>query len=579
MMGPISSNPKVHTSTTAAPAKAPSGKAAAAPADKFEKADWRETLVAFGQKLQARTDLGIQDGNQNAAVLAKILSDETPTNDLKVIADRHMAKAGMLTTFPDGVMAEVNAVTAPAKIGEGVADLRHLPMVSVDNGDLDPITGKLSHESLDIDQCEYNERMPNGNIRKLVAIADVDGLAPKGSAVDRQAMHNCSTVYTDDKIFPMIPEKFSTDFTSLNGNEDRMSMIKEYQVTPEGEVVEPKVYPAYIHNHAKMAYASVNEWLTDGPGAKPPQLKDPKIAEQIKLQDEAAQKLRANFYGKGSLDIESSEVKADMKDGEVLGMKVDEQSRAKDMVKYGMMGANMASMQVLEKAGMPTLRRVVKTPEKWDKIVELAASHKYKLPETADSKALNGFLEARKAAAPDKHEALCNAVVRLVGRGEYVVSTPEEPAEGHFCLAVADYGHTTAPNRRAPDLINQRIEKAVAEGKPCPYSKLELEELAMHFSEQEKVIAGVERQVHRSASAKFMEPMVGKSFDGTVARSGPQGTFVKLGEHPVMGRWTGAPLEEGQEIRVKLDKVNVEKGWLDLSPAETQQVDGFLFKP
>ena len=551
----------------------------AAPQDRFQAGDWKSQLADFGEKLQARQDLGIQDGNENAEMLAKILGDTSPTSDLKVIADRAMAKAGLLVGFPSGVLQEVKAAQGPAKIQDGIADLRHLPMVSVDNGELDPVTLKLQNESKDIDQCEFAERLPNGNIRVLVAIADVDCLVSKGSPSDRQAMHNSATVYTDDKIFPMIAEQFSTDYTSLNGDQDRLSMVKEYQVTPEGEMVEPKVYQALIHNHAKMAYQSVNEWLTQGKGPKPPQLDNPVVAEQIRLQDEASQRLRANFYQKGSLDIESSEVKAEMNGGEVVGMKVDEQNRAKDLVKYGMMAANMASMQVLEAAGMPTMRRIVKTPEKWDRIVELAKSFEYKLPSSANAKELNKFLEVRKAADPDAHEALCNKVVRLVGRGEYVLSVPGEEVEGHFCLAVHDYGHTTAPNRRAPDLVNQRIEKAAANGQPCPYTPTELEELAAHFTAQEKEIAGVERQVHRSASAKLMEPRVGQTFDGVVARSDARMTFVKLGDPPVMGKWQGPKVEEGQKVRVKLDKVNVEKGWIDFSPADTQQVDGFLFKP
>jgi exoribonuclease-2 len=564
------------------PPQAPKARAQAPRAeqsgDRFQPGDWKQQLANYGAKLQAREDLGIQDGNQNAEALAKILGDTSPTSDLKVIADRHMARAGLLVSFPDGALAEANAVSAPPGLSDGVVDLRHLPMVSVDNGELDPITGKLLNESKDIDQCDYAERLPNGNIRKLVAIADVDCLVAKGSGLDRQAMHNSSTVYTDDKIFPMIAERFSTDFTSLNGGTDRLAMVKEYQVTPEGEVVEPKVYRAYIHNHAKMAYDSVNEWLTDGPGAKPPQLANPVVAEQIRLQDEAAQRLRGSFYAKGSLDIESKEVKAEMENGEVVGMKVDEQNRAKDMIKYSMMAANMASMQVLEAAGMPSLRRIVKRPEKWDRIVELAKSYEYKLPSTPNAKQLNNFLESRKSADPERYEALCNKVVRLVGRGEYVVSVPGEPVEGHFCLAVADYGHTTAPNRRAPDLVNQRIEKAVAEGKDCPYTPEELEELALHFTKQEEEIAGVERQVHRSASAKLMEDRIGQSFDAVVSRSGPQGTFVKLDDPPVMGKWKGRPLDEGEEVRVTLAGVNVEKGWIDFTPAETQQADGFLFK-
>jgi VacB/RNase II family 3'-5' exoribonuclease len=547
---------------------------------KAEPQDWKEALGQFGKILQAKQDLGIADSDESAATIAKVLADTTPTSDLQVIADRKMAEAGLLGSFPAGVVAQANAVDKPAPISDGIQDLRHLTMVSVDNGTLNPATMQLEHESKDIDQCEHAEKLPNGNIRVRVAIADVDCLVEKGSPADQHAMHNSATVYTDDKIFAMLPEKFSTDLTSLNGDQDRLAMVKEFEVTPEGEVIEPKVYRAMIHNHAKMAYESVNEWLVDGQGPKPPQMQDPKVAEQIRLQDEASQRIQVNFYNKGALGIDSSEVKAEIVDGQVVGMHVDAQNRAKDLVKFSMMGANISSMQVLEAAEMPTLRRIVKTPEKWDKIVDLAKKFGTKLPPDANAKALNQFLESRKAAEPTKFEELCQKVVRLVGRGEYVVSTPGEPIEGHFCLAVQDYGHTTAPNRRGADLINQRIEKAVAEGKDCPYSSDELSALAEHFSEQEKVIQGVERKVHQSSVAKMMEPMIGQSFDGVVTRCDPQATLVKLKQPMAQGRLKGANVSEGDEVKVKLQSVNVEKGWIDFGPSNTtkEESQGFILR-
>lgn len=574
------SQAKLPSTPAAAPKKAQAhvAKESFSAGQKPEAQDWKAALGQFGKVLQAREDLGIAASEETANELSKILSDTSPTNDLKVIADRKMAEAGLLVSFPSDVQAQVNAVDKPAPISEGIQDLRHLTMVSVDNGTLNPVTGKLEHESKDIDQCEHAEKLPNGNIRVRVAIADVDCLVEKGSPADQHAMHNSATVYTDDKIFAMLPEKFSTDLTSLNGDQDRLAMIKEFEVTPEGEVVEPKVYRAMIHNHAKMAYESVNEWLTDGKGPKPPQLEDPKVAEQIRLQDEASQRIQVNFYNKGALGIDSSEVKAEIVDGKVVGMHVDAQNRAKDLVKFSMMAANMTSMQVLEAAEMPTLRRIVKTPEKWDKIVDLAKKFGTKLPSDANAKALNNFLESRKAAEPDKFEELCQKVVRLVGRGEYVVSTPGEPIEGHFCLAVTDYGHTTAPNRRGADLINQRIEKAAAEGRECPYSSEELSALAEHLSEQEKVIQGVERKVHQSSVAKMMEPMIGQSFDGVVSRCDPQATLVKIKEPMAQGRLKGANVNEGDLVQVKLESVNVEKGWIDFGPATREEAAGFIVR-
>ena len=547
------------------------------------KGDWKSQLAQFGNVLEARERLGLSDALSNkeaGELVAKVLADTSPTEDLTVIADRRMAENGMVPGFTSQILAAASATQAARPDHPSVVDLRHLTMISVDNGDLNPVTGKLENASQDIDQCEYAERMPNGNIKMLVAIADVDSLVKKGDMVDHQAMRHGATVYTDGKVFPMIPRGYSEELTSLDEGKERLATVKEFQVTPEGEIVEPKLYRGFIENRAQMAYDSVNEWLTDGKGPKPPQLADPKLAEQITLQDEAAQRLFHHFHARGSLDIQSSEAKARIADGEVLSIKKEEQSRAKDKVKFNMMAANITTMQVLDAGGMPTLRRIVKTPEKWDKIVDLAKKYEFELPSDPDAKSLNAFLEARKEADPRAHEELCSEVVRLVGRGEYVVAKPGEPIEGHFNLAAPDYGHTTAPNRRAPDLVNQRIEKALAQGEPCPYSPEELEELATHFSAQEKVIAGVEKEVHKSASAKLMKPKIGQTFDGLQSRELPNGsTLVKLEGLNVTGVVKGhLHGEVGDSVRVSLQGVNVEKGWIDLAISKDQSVDGFLLK-
>jgi len=547
---------------------------------------WQDQLGAVKTVLVAREELGISsavNSKEAGEIVERVLSDKTPTEDLGVIADRQMAENGMLPMFTSQVIEAAAAITeAPKPDHECVKDLRSLPMISVDNGDLDPITGKLKHASKDIDQCEYAERMPNGNIKMLVAIADVDSAVKKGDVIDNQAMRHGATVYTDDKIFPMLPRNLSEDLTSLNEGVDRLATVKEFQVTPSGDLIEPKLYRAHIHNRAQMAYDSVNEYLVDGSGARPPQLQDSVLAEQIELQDEAAQRLRHFFHSKGSLDIESSEARVTMDDsGSITGMKKETQTRAKDKVKYNMMAANISTMSVLEEAGLPTLRRIVKnpTPEKWTKIVDLAKKFNYKLPSDCSARSLNEFLESRKEKAPEAHEELCANVVRLVGRGEYVVSTPGEPIEGHFALAAPEYGHTTAPNRRAPDLVNQRIEKAYAQGEECPYSAEELTQLADHFNAQESVIKKVERRVHRSASAKLMKDKIGQDFDGRLHKEIPNGTLVRLKEPFVTGL-VKKTLEgdTGDEVRVKLEGVNVEKGQIDFSVASDQLVDGFVIK-
>lgn len=590
MSNPISN--RLHTPPTFSAASAAGAKAKRTKhksPDKFVSLDqtvggsWQDQLAAVRTTLQAKENLGISsavNSKEAGDIVERVLADTTPTEDLSVIADRQMAENGMIPEFTPEISKMVEVIQAAPKADHAaVVDLRHLDMVSVDNGELDVKSGKLLNASKDIDQVEYAERMPNGNIKMMVGIADVDSLVKKSDLIDNQAMRQGATVYTDEKIFPMIPRKLSEDLTSLNEKEDRLAVVKEFQVTPQGEIVEPKVFRALVHNRAQLAYESVNEYLTDGSGPRPPQLQDTKLAEQMELQDEAAQRLRAFFHTKGSLDIESSEAHIHKVDNQVAGMTKDIQTRAKDKVKFNMMAANISSMTVLDSAGMPTLRRIVKTPENWDRIKAMAGEYNYKLPSDPNALALNAFLEARKEANPGAHEELCSEVVRLVGRGEYVVSSPGEPIEGHFALAVPDYGHTTAPNRRAPDLVNQRIEKAYAQGDECPYSQEELEALAQHFNQQESAIKSVERRVHRSASAKLMKDQIGKSFDGRFQKEIPNGALVRVESPYVTGMMKQKPdLKPGDEIRVTLEKVDVEKGFIDFSPASEQSVDGFLLK-
>lgn len=541
--------------------------------------DWRDTLADIKGQLEARVALGLDSGSNahNAALAEKILADETPTEDLKTIADRVMADASLRLEAGPKILEQVGKVEGPAKPDHaGVVDLRRLPMVSVDNGDLNPATGKLENDSKDIDQLAYAEKLPNGDIKVMVAIADVDSLVPKGSWVDQHAMHNATTIYTDDKIYPMIPERFSTDFTSLNDQEDRMAVVKEYVVSPEGEMKEGKVYQAFVHNHAKMAYDSVNEWIVDGDGPKAPQLENETFAEQIRLQDEAATRLKGFFYGLGSLDLESGEARAIMDGDKVVELKKNVQTRSKDLVKFLMIGSNATTVNFLDDNGYPSLRRIVKTPERWDRIVAYAGKFEYELPKSANAKALNDFLEVRKEADPEGFEEMCFDIVRMVGRGEYVVKTPGEPIEGHFCLALPDYGHTTAPNRRAPDLVQQRIEKAAAQGEPCPYTDEELQQLAEHFTQQEPVTNKVERRVHRSAQAKLMKDKIGQIYEGRVWKTGERGTFISLREPPVSGKLMDASgLDRGDRLQVRLDEVNVEKGWLNFKTAGEAE-SGFL---
>lgn len=532
----------------------------------------KQGLEDLKAQLERSEALGIAPLNGPvAATLEKVLADESPTEDLRVIADRAMAKQGLAIDFPPAVMAEVNAITGPAKPSDArVRDLRHLKMVSIDNGDLDPVTRELKNSSQDIDQLSHAEKLPNGNTRVRVAIADVESLAPRGSATHQFAMHNSRTVYTDDKIYPMIPERFSTDLTSLDPGQDRLAVVKEFEVTPDGQIVSEDMYEAFVHNHAKMAYDSVAEWL-DGKGVTPPPLENAEIAEQVRLQDDVSRALEARRFEGGAVDIGSRETRARIENGEVLDLEPHVQTRAHKIIENLMIAANGVTVRFLEERGYPTFRRIVKIPEKWDKMRAIAEARGDSLPHSANSKALNEFLQRQRKADPLRFPDLSLDVVKALGRGEYAVSDPRLPDElqdfRHFALAVISYGHSTAPNRRGPDLALQVIEKAAIRGEACPYSPEELQELAQHFTKREEEVNKAERQVNKSAAAKLLKPRVGETFEGIVSNQTEQGTWVRLLDPPVEGKLVkgGSSVEKGDEVKVTLDKVDVAKGWIDLT--------------
>lgn len=531
---------------------------------------WSEGLAKLSRDMDRSAALGVGPlSGSIASQIEKVLSDKTPSEDLQVLADRAMAQKGMALDFPPEVTAQVAAIREAAKPGDAsIRDMRHLPWNSIDNGELDPKTLELVNSSQDLDQLTCAERLPDDSIRIRVAIADVDGLAPKGSPIDQHAMRNGMTVYTDDKIYPMLPRELSEDLTSLDPGVDRMAMVKEYTVRPDGTLADESVYQAYVHNHAKMAYNPVNDWF-DGKGPTPPPLEDPKIQEQVRLQDEAAQRIKASRFENGAVEFESRESRAqlDEKKTKVLSLVLHQRNRATELIENLMVAANQVTARFVEERGMPSLRRVVKTPEKWDRIVEYAKTKGTTLPRNADSAALNAFLLAQKDADPKRFPDVCLSVVKMMGRGEYMVEVPGEEATGHFALAVTDYAHSTAPNRRGPDLVGQRIEKAAVRGEACPYSREELEDLAAHFTRQENDISKVERQVSKSAAAKLLKPMIGQSFEGFITGSGPKGVWIRIGDPPVEGKVSkgGGTTKVGEEVKVKLVSVNVEKGFIDFA--------------
>ena len=474
---------------------------------------------------------------------------------LQSIAHRVMLERGLLPDFSAAALAELGRIeSAAATSGESARDLRSLLWASIDNDD-----------SRDLDQLTVAEAMPGGMVKVLVAVADVDALVKDGSAIDDHARHNTTSVYTAAEIFPMLPEKLSTDLTSLNLDEERLAIVVEMVVGPDGSLHGSDVYRARVRNHAKLAYNGVAAWL-EGPGAVPEAIPAVRgLAENLRLQDGAAQNMKELRHVHGALSLETIEARPIFEGDTIRDLKPEEKNRAKDIIEDFMIAANGVIARYLSSRDFPSIRRVVRTPKRWDRIVAIAAEHDFALPATPDSKALEEFLTNQKAADPLRFPDLSLAVIKLLGAGEYVAELPGETAPGHFGLAVRDYTHSTAPNRRYPDLVTQRLLKAATDGGTWPYSKDELDALATHCTQAEDAANKVERQVGKSAAALLLESRVGEQFDSLVTGASDKGTWVRLLTVPIEGRLTrgSAGFDVGDRVRVRLAAVDVERGFID----------------
>ena len=453
-------------------------------------------------------------------------NDQPHRSILQSIAHQAMLDRGLLPDFSAAALAELGRLQVPAATaGEPVRDLRNLLWASIDNDD-----------SRDLDQLTVAEAMPGDQIKILVAVADVDSLVKNGSAIDEHAHHNTTSVYTAAEIFPMLPEKLSTDLTSLNFNEDRLSLVVDLAVGADGSLQESTIYPARVRNQAKLAYNSVAAWLEQNAAAPEALAAVPGLAENLRLQDRVAQSLKNFRQIHGSLSLETIEAKAVFDGDQIRALEIEEKNRAKEIIEEFMVAANGVVARFLSAKKFPAIRRVVRTPKRWDRIVEIAGERQVKLPDIPDSKALEEFLLKEKAAEPVSFPDLSLAVIKLLGSGEYIAELPEDNPPGHFGLAVKDYVHSTAPNRRYPDLLIQRLLKAALEGKPVPYSKAELDGLAVHCTEAEDAAKKVERQVGKSAAALLLESRIGEQFDSIVTGAAPKGTWVRLLTIPVEGK-------------------------------------------
>jgi len=474
---------------------------------------------------------------------------------LKQIARRAMISRGLEPDFPAEAIVELREITSPATCNPTQAkDLRRLLWCSVDNED-----------SLDLDQLSYAEQLPENKVRLLVAIADVDALVTPQSNIDLHAWQNTASIYTVAQLFPMLPEKLSTDFTSMRMGEDRCAVVVEMVVGDDGAVQQSDVYRATVFNHAKLQYESLGDWL-EGSGSIPLEVRKVEgLAENIQLQDRIAQKMKELRYEHGALEFETIEARP-VFDGDALSeMKAELKNRAKSLIEDFMIAANGATARYLEDKNFPSLRRVVRTPKRWDRIVELASENGFSLPEKADSKSLSAYLKFIKQNDPEHFVEMSISVLKLLGSGEYVVEIPGSTSEGHFGLAVKDYTHSTAPNRRYPDLVTQRLLKSAITGLSVPYSVEQLEEIARHCTMKEDDVRKVERQVEKSAMAMLMKSRIGEVFEAIVTGASPKGTWVRLYHPHAEGKLVDGykGLEVGQKLKVRLIQIDIEEGFID----------------
>ena len=493
--------------------------------------------------------------------------------DLRGVARRVMRERSLLPEFSGAALGEVARLSESdaGAAARGLRDLRDRLWVSIDNDD-----------SLDLDQLSVAEPLARGAVKLRVAIADVDALVAKGSAVDDHARANTTSVYTAAQIFPMLPEKLSTDLTSLRQDVDRAAVVVELTVQGDGAVSNSEVYRASVRNRAKLAYNAVAAWLDDRgpmparvaavPGIDEQLRIQDGIAQQLKqlrLQDRIAQLLRARRLEHGALTLETVEARAVFDDGALTDLVPVQRNRAKDLIEDLMIAANGATARFLEAKRLPSLRRVLRSPERWAKIVELAASVGEKLPPEPSNAALEAFLKKRSVADPERFVDLSVSVVKLLGRGEYAVELPGQKPTGHFALAERDYTHSTAPNRRFPDLITQRLIKSALGGMPRTYSNSELEELASHCTAQEDNATKVERTVRKSAAALLLSSHVGETFDAFVTGASSKGTWVRITHPAAEGMLVrGAEgVDVGDRLKVKLVHTNFERGFVDFARA------------
>jgi len=478
---------------------------------------------------------------------------------LRRIAVAAMRERGLRPAFAPQALreAEEARLQGPERRGE-IRDLRQLPWFSIDNDD-----------TRDLDQLSVAETLPAGAARLLIAVADVDAMVRPGGAVDDHAAVNTTSVYTAAGVFPMLPEALSTDLTSLHEGQERLAVVVDLLVQPDGTVADAAIYRAAVLNRAKLTYDAVSAWL-DGTAAGPPQLAGvPALAHQLRLHDAVAAQLRQWRQSRGALNVRTVSARPVFADGELVDLRPDEKNRAKDLIADLMIAANAATARFLAQRGFPSLRRFLQSPRRWDRIEALAAQYGVQLPQEPDPIALDRFLRAQRLADPEGFADLSLRVVKMLGAGEYIAAAPGSNGLGHFGLAVNDYAHSTAPNRRFPDLVTQRLLKAALAQDAPPYPPEALAAIARHCTLQEDNAARVERQVLKAAAAFLLYRRIGENFAAIVTGAAAKGTFVRIARPLLEGRLVRGMegLDVGDPVRVRLVAVDAERGFIDFERA------------
>ncbi len=490
------------------------------------------------------------------------MSDSRPSPvDLQAMARQVMLARGFEPNFPPATQQQLAEIrTHPPQLtpSDKLRDLRGLLWSSIDND-----------TSKDLDQIEIAERLPNGDVKVMIGIADVDAFVAKDSPIDQHAERETTSVYTGVTIFPMLPNELSTGASSLLPDLDRPAVITEFVVDATGLISSSNVYRAIVCNKAQLTYNAVGPWLEGTAPAPPKVAASAELQAQLKFQDQVAQALRKLRYTNGALNLDTAEVVPLLLNQQVTGVATVEKNRATELIEDFMIAANGVVARLLEKVS--SLRRIVKNPEHWDGIVRLAQAQdqSLKLPTQPDSKALNDFLVKRKAADPDHFADLSLAVIKLIGPGEYVLERPGNPGQGHFGLAVQDYTHSTAPNRRFADMVTQRLIKSLLDGKPGPYSDNDLAAIAANCTEKGDAARKVEREMSKRLAAVAMSHRVGETFDAIVTGVTPKGTFVRVLRPHIEGLLAqGAQrLHVGDRLRAKLTRTDVQRGFIDFAKA------------